>query len=77
MKPGYKSTEFWLSAPAAMCGVLAASGIFPIDSALGEALGLVMTTLAALGYTGSRMAIKKKQAEEEAKWESVEEEEKE
>tara|TARA_Y100000593_G_scaffold79826_1_gene148745 strand:- start:725 stop:961 length:237 start_codon:yes stop_codon:yes gene_type:complete len=71
-KPGYKSTEFWLSSSAMLGGILMASGVFPIESSLGQILGMIMSTLAALGYTGSRASVKKKQAEEEAKWETDE-----
>tara|TARA_R100001082_G_scaffold77065_1_gene44943 strand:- start:10554 stop:10778 length:225 start_codon:yes stop_codon:yes gene_type:complete len=70
MKPGYKSTEFWLSSGAMLGGILMASGAFPMESSLGQILGMIMSTLAALGYTGSRASVKKKQAEEEAQWES-------
>jgi len=62
MKPGYKSTEFWLSSGALIGGILMASGVFPMESSLGQILGMIMGTLAALGYTGSRAAVKKKEA---------------
>ena len=74
MKPGYKSTEFWLSSMAMLIGALCASGIFPMESSVGQMLGMAMSGLAALGYGASRTAVKKKQAEEEAMWESCEEE---
>ena len=71
-KPGYKSTEFWLSTAAMMIGALVASGAFPMESSVGQMLGMAMSGLAALGYGASRTAVKKKQAEEEAKWETDE-----
>ena len=70
MKPGYKSTEFWLSTAALIIGACVASGFFPVESSIGQMLGMAMSGLAALGYTGMRSGVKKKQAEEEAQWES-------
>lgn len=57
-KPGYKTTEFWISVIAAVSGVLAASGVFPSESAGERILGLIVSVLVALGYTGSRLAVK-------------------
>ena len=74
MKPGYKSTEFWLSTAALVIGACVASGFFPVESSVGQMLGMAMSGLAALGYGASRTAVKKKQVEEEAKWESDSEE---
>jgi hypothetical protein len=45
-----------------------------MESSVGQMLGMAMSALAALGYGASRTAVKKKQAEEEAMWESCEEE---
>ena len=39
MKPGYKTTEFWLSAAAALIGLLFASGVIPTDSSLDKLIG--------------------------------------
>lgn len=58
-KPGYKTTEFWISAAAALAGALAASGVFPSESAGERILGLIVSVLVALGYTGSRLALKR------------------
>lgn len=58
-KPGYKTTEFWISAAAALAGALAASGVFPNDSPGERILGLIVSVLVALGYTGSRLALKR------------------
>jgi hypothetical protein len=60
VKPGYKTTEFWISVTAAVAGALAASGVFPSESAGERILGLIVSVLVALGYTGSRLALKKK-----------------
>lgn len=61
VKPGYKTTEFWLSFAAVVVGIVVASGVVPADTGWERALGLVVSGLAALGYTGSRLAIKKSQ----------------
>lgn len=59
VKPGYKTTEFWLTLAACVVGALAASGVFPDESLGMKITGLAMTTLAALGYTTSRFMVKK------------------
>ena len=58
-KPGYKSTEFYMSMAAVVIGAVASSGILEDDSALTKVVGLVMAALVALGYTGSRLTLKK------------------
>jgi len=60
IKPGYKTTEFWLTAIAEIVGLLLASGAV---SAVGEGtvpriIGGVVAVLAALGYTVSRSKAK-------------------
>tara|TARA_Y100001973_G_C5180188_1_gene324386 strand:+ start:1249 stop:1440 length:192 start_codon:yes stop_codon:yes gene_type:complete len=59
MKPGYKTTEFWMALGAATIGAATASGVIPSDGALAQAIGLIATALVALGYTGARFALKK------------------
>lgn len=58
-KPGYRTTEFWLTAAAAVTGLLISSGIVPTESAWAEALGLVAAALASMGYSVSRGAAKR------------------
>jgi hypothetical protein len=58
-KPGYKTTEFWMSLAACLVGALVASGVFPDESTGMKMAGMAMATLAALGYTTSRFMIKK------------------
>lgn len=58
-KPGYKTTEFWISVTASAVGALAASGVFPAESPGERILGLIVSVLVALGYTGSRLALKR------------------
>jgi len=58
-KPGYKTTEFWLSFAAVIVGAVQASGIVPSEGPWNQVLGMVISALVALGYTGARMAMKK------------------
>jgi len=59
MKPGYKTTEFWLTALASILGLLFASGAIPTDSGLDRILGGLATALATVGYSVSRGIAKK------------------
>ena len=58
-KPGYKTTEFWLSFAALIVGASFASGVFPTESTGEKLLGLAATVLTALGYTVSRTMVKR------------------
>jgi UDP-N-acetylmuramyl pentapeptide phosphotransferase/UDP-N-acetylglucosamine-1-phosphate transferase len=58
-KPGYKSTEFYLSLAAVIIGAVASSGILEGSDGLTKVVGLIMAALVALGYTGSRLTLKK------------------
>ena len=60
MKPGIKTTEFWLAAAATVVGGLMASGVIAEDSGLAKVIGIAASALVALGYTGARLALKKK-----------------
>jgi len=62
MKPGYKTTEFWLSCGAAAIGGLVASGAIAEESTVAKILGIAASALVALGYTGARLALKSKEA---------------
>jgi len=60
-KPGYKTTEFWLSSVAMFLGTLMASGVFdtlPADSWIAKLVGGVVVALSGLGYTASRARAK-------------------
>ncbi len=60
MKPGIKTTEFWLNLIVSLLGVLVATGVItPADqSALADAAaklaGAVMACISAAGYAVSR-----------------------
>jgi len=57
-KPGWQTTEFWLSAVAALVGLLLASGAIPAGSSLDKGLGLITAGMAALGYSVARGVTK-------------------
>ena len=59
MKPGFKTTEFWLSVSATVAGGLMASGTIVPDSTEAQVIGLISSALVALGYTGARLSLKK------------------
>lgn len=59
VKPGYKTTEFWLALAAIVVGVLLASGAFGAEGWPIQVLGVAQMVLAKLGYTWSRTALKK------------------
>ncbi len=58
-KPGYKSTEFYMSMAAVVIEAVASSGILEGSDGLTKVVGLIMAALVALGYTGSRLTLKK------------------
>ncbi len=64
MKPGYKTTEFWLTLVAMIVGAVMASGILEqtatnLDN---QVVGLIAMVLGGLGYTISRGFVKGKEA---------------
>jgi len=58
-KPGWRTSEFWLSLAAVAVGTVIASGAIPAESVWERIAGLVVAGLSALGYTGARLALKK------------------
>lgn len=60
MKPGYLTTEFWLSALAMILGALFASGAVSDGSQLDKILGITATILGQLGYAVPRGIAKAK-----------------
>lgn len=58
VKPGYKTTEFWLSTAAGIVAALLASDAFSDSSEIGKALGIAAVVLTSLGYTVSRTKAK-------------------
>lgn len=66
MKAGWKTTEFWLTLAASVIGGLMASGLLPADSQWEKLAGLGVMVLASLGYTSSRGAAKRREANKDA-----------
>jgi hypothetical protein len=58
MKPGYKTTEFWLSLAAILIGVLISSDVIPVEHPIAKLLGIAASVLGALGYQVSRSLAK-------------------
>jgi hypothetical protein len=57
-KPGYKTTEFWLSALAMILGLVGASGAVPEGGIAAQIIGGTLAILAQLGYTAARAQVK-------------------
>jgi hypothetical protein len=57
-KPGYKTTEFWLTILAMLVGVLLSSDVFPDGGPVVKGLGLVASILGLLGYQVQRGLVK-------------------
>lgn len=58
MRPGYKTTEFWLSALATLLGLFVASGALGDDHYFMKVAGMALSALAALGYSAARAKVK-------------------
>lgn len=58
VKPGWQTTEFWLSAAAKVLGVLFASGAIGTGTVAERIAGIAAALLAQLGYTVSRSVVK-------------------
>lgn len=64
-KPGYKTTEFWVTAVAQVIGILALFGVIEpakaniLSDALVQVVGGLMAALSALGYSISRGQAKR------------------
>lgn len=64
-KPGYKTTEFWLSLAAILIGAVMASGMLDglgTDHWAVKAIGIAASVLGALGYSASRALTKSGEA---------------
>lgn len=53
-RPGFKTTEFWLTALAQIVSLLFASGVIRDGSTIDTALGIIAAVLASAGYSVSR-----------------------
>lgn len=57
-KPGFKSTEFWLSLLATLLGFFMSSGLLPDTHWAIQVTGLAVAALSQLGYTHNRSKLK-------------------
>ena len=62
VKPGWKSTEFWVTVVVAVASLAWGAGVVDPagDSGADKTFGFVCSALSALGYTVSRGMAKKK-----------------
>lgn len=58
IKPGHKSSEFWLSVALVVCTNVIAFEVLPKDSELLKCVMVVAATLTTLGYGGGRAFVK-------------------
>lgn len=59
MKPGYKTTEFWIATIATIVGLIVASGAVTEGSAVDKIVAFATAVLASFGYSVSRGMAKK------------------
>jgi len=57
-KPGYKTTEFWLSLTAILVSSLVGAGVFPAGSIALSIATVAGATLTSLGYSAARTKAK-------------------
>jgi hypothetical protein len=58
VKPGYKTSEFWLKLGALVLTALFASGVIPTSGPVAQVAAIAATMLGALGYTVTRSMVK-------------------
>lgn len=58
MKPGWQTSEFWLSLAPQLIGAVLASGAVAGSDTVTRLLGLAASVLSALGYTAARTWLK-------------------
>jgi len=58
MKPGYKTTEFWLTLAVVTLAAWKSSGLFADESVTMQVIAVALAVLAALGYTAVRAKVK-------------------
>ena len=58
VKPGWKSTEFWLTAIAEIVGLIILSGGLVVGSMAAKIVGGIVAVLAVVGYDASRAKVK-------------------
>lgn len=58
MKPGIRTTEFWLTLIAVLASAVLASGLLPHESVTTKIVGIVGAVLASMGYGAARTHAK-------------------
>jgi hypothetical protein len=58
-KPGYKTSEFWLTLVTIVLTMLASAGVFGEQSNPYKVIEIGLGILAAMGYSFSRSSVKK------------------
>ena len=58
VKPGYKTTEFWMSAVVVILGLVMASGAVGEATMASQIIGGVLAALGTLGYGADRAKTK-------------------
>jgi uncharacterized membrane protein len=58
VKPGYQTTEFWLTSAATLVGLLIASGIIPTSGIWPQIVAVISSVLSSLGYSIGRSMVK-------------------
>jgi hypothetical protein len=59
IKPGWQTTEFWLSTLATLVSLAYATGLVHQGTSTEKVLGFVAAALATMGYSVSRAIVKK------------------
>jgi len=59
VKPGYKTTEFWMTALNQLCGLVAASGALSDGNEILQYVGLGQMIITKIMYTMNRGQVKK------------------
>lgn len=65
MKPGYKTSEFWLTLLANIIGGAIAVGLVPSEGDISKVIALLSLTLATYGYNYSRGIVKAAKSNQE------------
>tara|TARA_R100001244_G_scaffold132394_1_gene108852 strand:- start:3287 stop:3601 length:315 start_codon:yes stop_codon:yes gene_type:complete len=58
VKPGWKTTEFWLNLLVVILGAVLASGAIGAGGLTAQIIGGALSVLGALGHTASRTSVK-------------------
>jgi hypothetical protein len=67
-KPGWQTTEFWLTVASLVVGFLSTQQVFPEDSIFARGLTVAATILTALGYTVARSVVKRESVKQQAEF---------